>query len=70
MKRFFVCALAALVLAQPAAAQHGDEGADGDQALRRALAHGSAFGVKGDGTENEIKHDEFEQAPAQVLAAR
>ncbi len=41
MKRFFVCALAALVLAQPAAAQHGDEGADGDRALRRALAHRS-----------------------------
>ena len=36
MKRVLVCALAALMLAQPAAAQHGDEG---DAALRRGLAY-------------------------------
>jgi hypothetical protein len=39
MKRVFVSVLAALVLAQPVAAQHGDEGADGDRALRRGLAY-------------------------------
>jgi TPR repeat protein len=38
MKRLFLCALAALVLAQPVAAQHGDEG---DAALRRGLAYRS-----------------------------
>jgi len=38
MKRFIVMAMAALVLARPAAAQHGDEG---DAALRRGLAYRS-----------------------------
>ncbi len=38
MKRLFLAALAALVLAQPAMAQHGDEG---DSAFRRGLAHRS-----------------------------
>ena len=38
MKGFIVMAMAALVLARPAAAQHGDEG---DAALRRGLAYRS-----------------------------
>lgn len=38
MKRFAIALLAALVLAQTAAAQHGDEG---DAALRRGLAYRS-----------------------------
>ena len=39
MKRLLIAALAALVLAQPVMAQHGDEG---DMAYRRALAYRSS----------------------------